>query len=40
VKNTEGKLVRTIDVDGIVISVERPVALTPNTALGTLIGPA
>lgn len=33
VKNTEGKLVRTIDVDGIVISVERPVVLTPNTVL-------
>jgi hypothetical protein len=38
VNNTEGKLVRTVDVDGIVISVERPVVLTPNTALGTLEG--
>jgi hypothetical protein len=38
VKNTEGKLVRNIDVEGIVISVERPVVLTPNTALATLGG--
>jgi hypothetical protein len=38
VKNTTGGLVRNIDVDGIVIDVQRPVVLTPNTALATLHG--
>jgi hypothetical protein len=38
VNNTEGNLVRNIDVAGIVISVERPVVLTANTALATLHG--
>ncbi|KLL12498.1 hypothetical protein FrCorBMG51_04295 [Protofrankia coriariae] len=38
VKNSEGNPVRNIDVDGIIISVERPVVLTANTALATLHG--
>lgn len=40
VQDTGGSLVRNVDVDGIVISIERPVVLTPNTALGTLDGSA
>jgi Hemopexin len=34
--NSDGELVPTIKVDGIAISVQRPVVLTPNTALATL----
>ncbi|MEU4196978.1 hemopexin repeat-containing protein [Kribbella sp. NPDC026611] len=36
--NSEGKVVRQIVVPGIVIDVDRPVVLTPNTALATLHG--
>ncbi|BCJ45064.1 hypothetical protein GCM10010168_68640 [Actinoplanes ianthinogenes] len=35
VTDTEGNLVRAIEVDGIVVDVERPVVLTPNTAIAT-----
>jgi hypothetical protein len=38
VKNTEGKVVRTVNVDGIVINVERPVVLTANTAVAPVGG--
>ena len=38
VKNSEGRLVRTVDVEGIVINVERPVVLTPNTAIANAAG--
>jgi hypothetical protein len=36
VTDSTGAALRTIDVDGIVVAVERPVALTGNTAIVTL----
>jgi hypothetical protein len=35
-RNTGGELVRTIEVPGIIISVDRPVVLTTDTALAPL----
>jgi hypothetical protein len=38
VRDSNGSLLRTIVVPGIVVNVDRPVVLTPNTALHTIEG--